>query len=57
MAFFTRPNVSVPILPPVENTGEMESSSAVDSAAVSKSSEASDSQRYEFPVETYGVQV
>lgn len=57
MAFFTRPNISVPILPPVENANEIESSSAADSAAVSKSSEASDSQRYEFTVETYGVQV
>ncbi|KAK7604923.1 hypothetical protein V9T40_006109 [Parthenolecanium corni] len=55
MAFFTRPNISVPILPPMENASEIESSSATDSAAVS--SEASDSQRYEFPVETYGVQV
>lgn len=57
MAFFTRPNISVPILPPMEAQSN-ELNATTNGAAVADKKEANDSgERYEYTVETFGVQV
>lgn len=77
MAFFTRPNISVPILPPTESIISTIASSSshapettstcvvtestvvseMKSSSSSSSSESAESQRYEYTIETVGVQV
>ena len=51
MAFFTRPNVFVPILPPIEAQNSAETN-VTDGKVTNESNE-----RYEYTVETFGVQV
>lgn len=80
MAFFTRPNISVPILPATEsisitntnnstpvnpttgNSSLTEMTSILDmkklsSAPASSSSDSAGNQKYEYTIETFGVQV
>lgn len=54
MAFFTRPNISVPILPPTENASSLLETNEF---AVTKTIDCTENERYEFTIETFGVQV
>lgn len=62
MAFFTTPNISVPILPPVEAQSGAEPSCTTESTPPPSDSKkttpvADSNERYEYTVETFGVQV